>query len=197
MTKTLALALMLSSFAAFAAPVQFKVASEVKNLHIITVENQNDVENFTGRTGAVFGTFTFDTTTKTGSGTLTVDGTSIVTGIPMRDSHMKSKDWLNFNAFPDIKFVTSSVKNLSGDEYEVKGTLSMNGKSLPITAKATVRLTKAGETTRKLGLAGDALALSTRFQVKLSDYGVTNRSIDMGRVSNLVTIAVQTVASDK
>ena len=197
MFKLLTSALVLMSSAALAAPVQFKIASEMKTLNIATVENRTDLENFTGRTSEVSGTLTFDAVAKTGSGTLTVNGNSIGTGIAMRDSHMKSKDWMNFAADPDIKFVALSVKNLSGNDYEVKGTLTMNGKSMPVTAKANVLFTKANEATKGIGLGGDALALTTKFQVKLSDYGVTHPSISSGRVGNILDVTVKAIATNK
>lgn len=197
MSKLLTSALILMSSAALAAPVQFKIVSEMQNLNIATVENETDLENFTGRTNEVSGIISFDAAAKTGSGTLTVDGKSITTGIALRDTHMKSKDWMNFTAVPSIKFVVSSVKNISGNDYEVKGTLTMNGKSLPVTAKANVRLTKANEVTKGMGLGGDALALTAKFQVKLSEYGVTHPAISSGRVSNVLEVTVKAIATDK
>ena len=43
---------------------------------------------------------------------------------------------------------------------------------------------------------GNVLAVSTKFNVKLSDFGVTNRQVTAGRVSNELAISVRFVASD-
>lgn len=183
--------------AATAAPAKFEVASASENLNVMTVESETAVENFTGRTNKIRGSLTFDPVTRSGSGSVTVDGSSIDTGIANRNNHMNSANWLNFAARPEVKFTATRVTRVSGDNYRVAGNLTMNGVTRPVTADATVRYTPANATTRETGLKGNVLAVSTRFNVKLSDFGVKNGQITAGRVSDRLAITVRFVASDK
>lgn len=194
--RALALTL-LTLGAATAAPTRFEVASASENLNVMTVESETAVENFTGRTSKIRGTLTFDPVTRTGSGTVTVDGSTIDTGIANRNSHMNSASWLNFGKAPEVKFTATRVSRVSGDNYRVSGNLTMNGVTRPVTADATVRYTPANATTREAGLKGNVLAISTRFDIKLSDFGVKNGQITAGRVSDKLAITVRFVASDK
>lgn len=183
--------------AATAAPTKFEIASASENLNVMTVESETAVENFTGRTSKIRGTLTFDPVARTGSGSVTVDGSTIDTGIANRNNHMNSANWLNFGKAPEVKFTATRVTRVSGDNYRVAGNLTMNGVTRPVTADATVRYTPANATTREAGLGGNVLAVSTRFNVKLSDFGVKNGQITAGRVSDTLAITVRFVASDK
>lgn len=194
--RLLPLALLLLA-AASAAPARFQVASASGDLNVMTVESETAVENFTGRTSKISGTLTFDPVTRTGSGSVTVDGASIDTGIANRNAHMRSASWLNFAARPEVKFTATRVERLSGDSYRVTGNLTLNGVTRPLTSSATVRYTPASDTTRSAGLQGNVLAVSTQFNVKLSDFGVKNGQITAGRVSDTLAISVRFVATDR
>ncbi|MEF2277284.1 YceI family protein [Deinococcus sp. YIM 134068] len=179
-----------------AAPTKFEVASS-DSLNVVTVESETTVENFTGRTSKVRGSLTFDPQARTGGGTVVIDGASIDTGIAARNGHMRGAQWLNFEKTPDVTFKVTQATALGGDKYRVVGTLTMNGVTKPLTTEATVRYTAASATTRSSGLKGNVLAVSTTFNVKLSDFGVKHRQIDAGRVSNDLALAVRFVASDQ
>ncbi|SMB80224.1 YceI family protein [Deinococcus hopiensis] len=188
---------LLAAPTALAAPVKFEVATKSENLNVLTVESETAVENFTARTNKVSGTLTFDPASKTGGGTVTIDGTTIDTGIALRNRDMKSATWLNFDKQPDVKFTATKVAHLSGEKYRVSGNLTMNGVTRPVTADATVRYTPEGDLTRAVGLKGDVLAVSVKFGVKLSDYGVKHPQIAAGRVSNDLDLVVRFIASSK
>ena len=194
--KNLLLAVsLLSLSAASAAPVLFKVV-EKSNLNLMTVDSQTSVENLTGRTNEISGTLSYDAAAKSGSGNLVLNGASIKTGIGMRDSHMKSADWFDFDKEPAIKFQTTAVKYVSADQYDVTGSLTMHGVTRPVKTRATVKFTAANADTKAAGVAGDALALTTSFPVKLSDYGVKNAKIG-GQVNDSLTISIKLLASSK
>lgn len=180
--------------AAAAAPVTYTVVTAATSLNLMTAESQTSVENFTGRTSKVSGSLSYDAAARTGTGTVSVDGASISTGNGLRDTHMKSADWLNFDKTPAVTFKTTSVKLVSGDKYTVNGTLTMNGVTRNVTSTATVKLTPASAATASAGLKGNVLAVSTSFPVKLSDYGVKNSRIG-GQVSDTLTISLKFVAS--
>jgi polyisoprenoid-binding protein YceI len=166
-------------------------------LNVMTVESETALENFTGRTNKVSGSIVFDRTAKTGSGTIMVDGASIDTGVAVRNEHMRSANWFNFDKSPQIKFATTSVRNTQGDTYAIAGDLTLNGVTKRINTTATVKLTAANANTTRMGIKGDALALSTKFKITLADYNIKSPAIDGGQVSNTVEIALKAIASNK
>jgi len=180
-----------------AASVTFTVLSKAEAQNSATVENATDIENWVGRTNKVSGTVQFDRTAKTGSATIIIDGASIDTGVEERNGHMRGKDWFDFDKNPQIRFVTTSVKNTGGDNYALSGNLTMKGITRSVKATAVVKMTPANEVTKMIGAAGDVLGVSTKFKVKLSDYGVKHPAIQAGRVSNELDVSVRFIASNQ
>lgn len=181
---------------AFAAPTTYTVAP-LDHVNIVTAENETDIENFTAVTNKITGTIVFDPAARTGSADLSVDGASIKTGVTLRDEHMRSKDWFNFGANPRITFKTTSVRYVSGDNYRVTGNLTMNGVTKAVTTTARVKLTPANDATKASGIAGDALAVSLKFNVKLSEFGVKHMAVQAGRVQDTLPVTFKLIASNK
>jgi polyisoprenoid-binding protein YceI len=121
-----------------AAAVSFSVATQAENLNVMTVESETALENFTGRTNKITGSINFDAASKTGAGTIIIDGSTIDTGVPLRNEHMRSADWFNFDKNKEIKFVTTRVRNISGDNYSISGNLTLRGVTKAITTTAKV-----------------------------------------------------------
>lgn len=69
--------------------------------------------------------------------TFDVDLASVDTGAPEGDDEVAGKQWFNTKAFPTARFVSSSVKPLGGNRYEVAGQLSLKGKTQEIVVPAT------------------------------------------------------------
>ena len=55
----------------------------------------------------------------------TVKIASVTTGIERRDNHLKSDDFFNAEAFPEMKFVSTRVQNIDGSEFELVGNLTI------------------------------------------------------------------------
>ena len=90
-----------------------------------------------GRFDKKEGTVQLDKAAKTGKVELTLDTASINTGTEAFNKHLQSKDFFNVAEFPTAKFVGDKL-SFSGDKVsEVSGTLTMLGKSQPVTLKAT------------------------------------------------------------
>ena len=51
---------------------------------------------------------------------------------------MAGKPWFNTKAFPTAKFVSTGVKALGGNKYEVTGQLSIKGKTQDVVVPATL-----------------------------------------------------------
>lgn len=91
-----------------------------------------------GRFDKKEGAVTFDRAAKTGKAEITIDLSSVSTGVGPLDGHLKSKDFFNVaDAGTTAKFVGDKFI-FNGDKVsEVAGTLTMLGKTMPVTLKAT------------------------------------------------------------
>ena len=69
--------------------------------------------------------------------TFEVELSSVDTGAPEGDDEVAGKPWFNTKAFPTARFVSSSVKPLGGNKYEVAGQLSIKGKTQEVLVPAT------------------------------------------------------------
>ena len=58
---------------------------------------------------------------------------SIVTGNEQRDGHLKSDDFFGAEKFPKLTFESTSFEKKSGDDYELKGHLTIKGTTKPVT----------------------------------------------------------------
>ena len=89
-----------------------------------------------GRWDKKEGTVQLDRAGKTGRVELTIDMNSINTGVPQFEGHLKSKDFFNTAEHPTAKFVSDRFV-FGGDKVTaVEGTLTLVGKSHPVTLKA-------------------------------------------------------------
>ena len=193
-TTLIAVSALAVSAAASAQSKTFKLGPNDAQ-HLATVESDTALENFIGRTQKVSGTLTFDPAKKTGSATLTVDLASIETGISVRDDHMRSEGWLNTAKFPEAKLVTTKVKHLKGDEYEVTGNLTLHGVTKTVKTKAKVRYMAESDLTKSKGFKGDILNFQGKVNIKLADYGISIMPIAQGKVAETVTIGISAVAT--
>ena len=90
-----------------------------------------------GRFDKKSGTVQIDRAAKTGKVELTIETGSINTGTAAFDKHLKSKDFFNADEMPTAKFVADKF-SFNGDKVtEVSGTLTLLGKTNPVTLKAS------------------------------------------------------------
>ena len=73
-----------------------------------------------------------------------VDLTSIDTGAPDGDAEAQRKPWFDTATNPTAKFVSSGVKRLAPDRYEITGKLTIKGRARDL--KVPVELTRADAT---------------------------------------------------
>jgi len=89
-----------------------------------------------GRFDKKTGSISIDRAAKTGKVDVTIDTSSIDTGIAALDTHLKSKDFFNVAEAPTATFSGDRL-SFDGDRVTgVSGTLTMLGKTLPVTLKA-------------------------------------------------------------
>lgn len=90
-----------------------------------------------GRFDKKSGSITVDRAAKTGKAEITIDTTSMNTGLALFDSHLKGDNFLKADQFPTATFVGDKF-SFDGDKVTaVTGTLTMLGKTQPVTLKAT------------------------------------------------------------
>ncbi|MED5620583.1 YceI family protein [Ideonella sp. BN130291] len=90
-----------------------------------------------GRWQAKEGSVQFDKAAKTGKVDLTLDTNAVNSGVPALDKHLQGADFFDTAKFPTAKFAADKF-SFNGDKVtEVAGTLTMMGKTHPVTLKAT------------------------------------------------------------
>ena len=139
MKKSLVAALGLATLAATGAARAEAVAYAIDPSHTFASFEIGHMGTSTirGRFDKKEGSVTIDRAAKTGKVELTIDTTSISTGVEPFNKHLQSKDFLNTAEFPSARFVGEKFV-FDGDKVtEVSGTLTMLGKSNPFTLKAT------------------------------------------------------------
>ena len=198
--RTLSVIALASAFAGIASAQQHKFEIDAKTFgyrNVASIESVADFETFTGKTNAVTGYVAYDSKTKSGSGKIVVDPKTIDTGIPLRNEHMQSAGWLDTGKYPEIVFEATKVQPTRGNDYKVTGTFTLHGVTKKITVPVTVRYSAAGPANKAAGFDGDIVRLTTKFNISLSDYGISIPSNAAGKVSKEVTISLSTYAIAK
>lgn len=146
------------------------------------------VGKFYGRFNQIRGTFTFDENSTDGASfNITIPLESVDTNNAKRDEHVRGPEFFNVKQFPEATFKGNKVKHVSGDDFEISGTLSLHGESKPVTAKLHWRGT--GEM-RGTPIAG----FEAKFSFKRTDFGITTYAApdggDGGGLGNTVEVFV-------
>ena len=96
-------------------------------------------------------------------GSFTIDMTTIKDAEANQrlEGHLKSDDFFSTEKFPKATFVTSSIEPKSGDEYVVKGNLTIKGITNAIEFPATIQITKD-----QLSAKAKILVDRTKFDIK-------------------------------
>lgn len=63
---------------------------------------------------------------------VTIDSSSIDTGIADRDNHLRSDDFFNAEKYKEIKFKSRSVKKIDDENYKLYGDLTIRNITKPI-----------------------------------------------------------------
>jgi polyisoprenoid-binding protein YceI len=95
-----------------------------------------------------------------GRATLDIELASIDAGGPDANDEVKGKNWFDVKQHPVARFVSGSVKPLGSNRFEVRGQMSIKGKTREVVAPFTLKPDGAG------GL------LEGSFTLKRLDYGI-------------------------
>ncbi len=136
MTKTLLAATLLAT-AGFAQAQSATYAIDPTHTFVTFEAKHFGTSTLRGRFDRKEGTVQIDRAGKSGKAEITIDITSVSTGVGPLDGHLKSKDFFDAANNPSAKFVADKFV-FDGDKVtEVVGALTMMGKSNPVTLKAT------------------------------------------------------------
>lgn len=141
-----------------------------------------------GRWAKKSGTVQFDRAAKTGKVELTLDMTSVDTGVAPFDKHLQSEDFFDAAKHPTATFVSDKFV-FNGDKVsEVSGQLTLRGKTAPVTLKA-VRFNCYDNPMLKREVCGGDFEAT----IKRSQWGV-NWGLQMGVADDTkLTIQVEAV----
>jgi len=122
-----------------------------------------------GRFNDFEGTVSMDGNALTGVN-IAVKTESIDTGIDKRDKHLRSPDFFDAAAHPELTFVSTQVTEASPGTYTVVGDLTLHG----VTKSYTVEMTRTGEADLPVMVGGGhATGWETTFQISQTDHGMT------------------------
>lgn len=115
-----------------------------------------------GRFEKNVGLITIDRATKTGHVEVTIDAGSISTGTTAFDRQLKSKNFFNTEAFPDVKFSGDSLLFKGDRLVGVAGNLTLLGRSQPVTIQAKTYHCYESTSLKREVCGGDAEATIQR-----------------------------------
>ncbi len=143
-----------------------------------------------GRFTAAEGSFAFDETTgELTNLAVTVTARSVLTDHDARDEHVRNRDFLNADRFPDITFAATGARRTAERRFEIEGQLTLLGVTRPFTLEATMN--KSG--VYPFGDAAYVLGVSARGRLQRSDYGMTY-GVENGLVGDEVDVIVEVEA---
>ncbi|MEU6723463.1 YceI family protein [Nonomuraea wenchangensis] len=135
------------------------------------------VSKVRGHFGTFNGSVTIAENPLESSAELTIKTESIDTGIPDRDGHLRSDDFLAVDKFPEITFRSTRVTGHSGDEFTVVGDLTIRD----VTKEVELTVEYGGAGTNPWGAAVWGFSITTEFDRE--DFGLTwNQALETGGV---------------
>lgn len=161
MAACLALALAAWSGAATAEAVRFHIQSEASEVGFWATSR---FLNAKGRFSRFSGDVVMDPNNPASAKVrVTIDTSSIDTGIGIRDNHLRSADFLDVQQYPTMKFESQSVE-IAGRRATVTGELTIHGVTREIVVPVDVQMSET------------ALVATGEFVVNRRDYGINYES---------------------
>lgn len=118
----------------------------------------------------------------TGSGTLTIESATVSTKNPMRDNHLRSKDFFHVKDFPEITFNATKIANTADGAAQVEGELTVRDAKQALSFPATYEARGA-----------DSLVLRGEVEVDKTHYGITWNQF--GMMGGKTTVELELVFS--
>ncbi len=150
----------------FARADEYKI--DPNHVNVVWYADHFGYSHPAGKFPKVEGTFSFDKTAPQDSHlNVTIDTSSLITGIPKFDEHIKSKDFLNVELYPAATFVSDKITITGEDTADISGTFTLKSIAKPLVLKAKLNKTGINPASEKMTAGFSATAI-----VKRSDYGI-------------------------
>jgi polyisoprenoid-binding protein YceI len=108
---------------------------------------------------------------------VTIDASSISTGVDQRDGHLKSPDFFDVAQYPELRFVGKRVLPRTGSDIDVVGDLTIKG----VTREVVLRVEQHGQAKDPWGNVRAAFTAKTSIDRK--EFGLTwNQALETGGV---------------
>lgn len=139
--------------------------------HLVIAKVRGQFGRWTGALTVPDGDFTKATAE------VTIDATSIDTGVADRDAHLKSADFFDVENHPEITFRSRRIGRSSDDRFVLVGDLTIRG----TTREVTLDVDNAGQTKDPWGNL--RAAFSAKTSVDRKSFGLTwNQALETGGV---------------
>lgn len=122
---------------------------------------------------------------------------SLATGIPLRDDHMLSEEWLDAGAFSEISFSLDRVEKIRSVKQgpgfrtwdaDLVGHMTLHGVTRELRVRdARISFLDASEATKAIA-EGDLLFVKCEYKVKLSDFGIRHKDVP-DKVADEITLS--------
>lgn len=117
---------------------------------------------------------------------VSIPAASLNTGNDGRDTHLKSADFLDVDAFPTLHFVSNAIRRTGDETFDVSGDLTIHGVTRAVTLKAEVTPEVASH------FGGYRIGVSATTQINREDFGMTwNQALETGGVLVAKEINIQ------
>jgi len=166
MTRFLLAAALALATTGTAAAATYKI--DPRHTQVFFTYGHNEYSHLSGRLNEANGTLEFDPAKPAASSiSLELPLSSLSTGVPGLDDHMRSADFFDAEKFPTASFKSTKVTVRDATHFDLAGDLTIKGTTRPAVFAVTVNHTGENER-RKTPMAGfDAVAT-----IKRSEFGV-------------------------
>lgn len=150
------------------------------------------ISTVSGHFGAFEGSLTIGEDLSSSTATVEIDASSIHSGSPDRDGHLKSPDFLDVENHPKMTFKSTSLEGLSDTEANLTGDLTIMGITKPITLKVVF-----DGTTPDLFTESTRAAFTATGKFNREDFGLTwNKALETGGVlvSKTIKLSIEVAA---
>jgi polyisoprenoid-binding protein YceI len=126
------------------------------------------IANVRGHFGRIAGAILFDSSDLTHSSVeVTIDATSVYTGIKKRDDHLRSLEFFDVEKYPEITFKSKAVEITGSNCCKVHGGLTIHGVTHPV----TLEVEYFGPVKSPFGAT--SMGFTAKAVVNREDYGLT------------------------
>lgn len=117
---------------AMAAPVSYEI--DAKHTHpLFVADHFGGVSKWRGIFTASGGKIVLDRDAQSGTVEVTIDTSSVLTGAPDLDKHLKTNEFLDVEKFPSASYKGKLARFKDGAPTEVQGELTLHGVTKPLT----------------------------------------------------------------